>query len=289
MDPSLALQSLGLFSARTRELRALGATTRGLAASVRRGEIARVRIGHYALPGASRHPIAALRVGGVAACVSAAERFGLWMPPGVVPHVWLPVNASRLREPPFDHSRRLGSETHVRHWSQLCEPLNVQRGTVSLLDCLVHVIQCQPRLYAIAVLDSAMKAGLLTSTGRESLRELLPQTERDIIDHLDPAAGSGTESIVRTILRDAGLAVSSQVEFPGVGFVDLLVGKRVVVEVDSKEWHGKPEQQVRDYHRDLELIAQGLIVVRVSYQQALVDHPGIVRAVLAALATARGE
>ena len=288
MDPSLALQTLGLFSARTRELRALGATTRGLAVSVHRGEIMRVRIGHYALPGAARHPAAALRIGGVAACVSAAERFGLWMPPDVAPHVWLPVNASRLREPPVDRSRHPGSETHIRHWSELCEPVDRERGTVSFLDCLVQVIQCQPRLYSIAILDSAMKAALLTPTGRELLRVLLPQAERGILDLIDASAGSGTESIVRTILRDAGLTVRSQVEFPGVGFVDFLVGARVVIEVDSKEWHGTAEQQVRDYHRDLELIARGFVVIRISYRQALGDHPGILRAVVAALATARG-
>ena len=289
VNPALALLTLRRFSARTRDLRALGASTRSIAASVHRGDIVRVRIGHYALPTAARHPVAALRVGGVAACVSAAERFGLWMPPHVTPHVWLADNASRLRDPPFDRSLPAGSDTHVRHWSYLHRPLEAQRGTVSLLDCLLQVIQCQPRLHAIAILDSAMKARLLTLADRDRLGEFVPEAERGILHLLDAASGSGTESIVRTILRDAGLATRSQVEFVGVGFVDLLVGGRVIVEVDSKEWHGSAEQQVRDYRRDLELTARGFIVVRVSYRQALNDHAGILRAVFAALATARGE
>ncbi len=83
--------------------------------------------------------------------------------------------------------------------------------------------------------------------------------------------------------------MTSQVEFAGVGFVDFMVGERVVIEVDSEAWHGGAEQQRRDYARDLELAARGAIVIRVNYSQALYDHPGIVRAVLAALATARGE
>lgn len=178
---------------------------------------------------------------------------------------------------------------HVRHWSDLHATIDRPRGAVALLDALAQVVDCQPEHIVIAVLDSALYTGRLGRDDLGTIESWIGRERRSILQHLDPAAQSGTESIVRTVLRRAGLDVRTQAAFPGVGFVDLLVGGRVVVEVDSEQWHAKPEHQRRDYVRDLELTARGAIVVRVNYLQALHDHDGILRAVLAALATARGE
>jgi len=289
MDALQAFRAAGQFSVRTRDLRELGVTTRGIAAAVHRGDLLRVRIGHYALPGDPVHHRAALRVGGVAACVTAASGYGMWLPPDALPHVWLESTASRLRELP---SRRViphDEPTHVRHWSVLVEPLDLVRGSVSIVDALAQVIRCQPRYEAIAVLDSAARLGLLDPPTRARVLDVLTLGEGDLLQHIDGAAGSGTESIVRMVLRDAGLAVRTQVRIEGVGIVDLMVGARVIVEVDSKRWHGAADQQSRDYDRGLERVARGYIVGRVNYHQALHDHPGVLRAVRRALATARGE
>lgn len=289
MRPVDAFSALGHFSARTRQLCQLGVEPRALAAAVHRGELQRVRVGHFALPGSDPHTIAALRVGGLAACISATRLHGLWMPADAVPHVWLRRNASRLRRPPVQRGMIAEEHDHVRHWSDLHAAIDRPRGAVALLDALAQVIDCQPVHIAIAVLDSALHAGQLSKVNLGKIESWIARDRRSILQHLDPAAQSGTESIVRTVLRRAGLEVRTQAAFPGVGFVDLLVGGRVVVEVDSDQWHAKSEQQRRDYTRDLELTARGAIVVRVSYLQALYDHDGILRAVLAALATARGE
>ena len=105
----------------------------------------------------------------------------------------------------------------------------------------------------------------------------------------DPRAESGTESVVRQVLQEAGFAPRSQVVIPGVGRVDFQVGERVLIEVDSKEWHGKPEHRARDYRRDLALIRRGYLVIRVSYQQALFDHAAIIAAVAGALLATSGH
>lgn len=211
------------------------------------------------------------------------------MPADAVPHVWLPRNASRLRRPPTQRGMPGEARDHVRHWSDLHTTIDRQRGAVALLDALAQVVDCQPEHIVIAVLDSALHTGRLRRADLRTLESLVARDRRSILQHLDPAAQSGTESIVRTVLRRAGLEVRTQAAFAGVGFVDLLVGDRVIVEVDSEQWHTKSEHQRRDYARDLELTARGAIVVRVNYLQALYDHDGILRAVLAALATARGE
>lgn len=211
------------------------------------------------------------------------------MPADAVPHVWLHRNASRLRRPPLQRGMITEELDHVRHWSDLHAAVDRPRGSVALLDALAQVVDCQPEHIAVAVLDSARHTGRLDDGDLGTIESWIARDRRSILQHLDPAAQSGTESIVRTVLRRAGLEVRTQAAFPGVGFVDLLVGGRVVVEVDSDQWHTMPEHQRRDYARDLELTARGAIVVRVNYRQALYDHDGILRAVFAALATARGE
>lgn len=289
MHPVAAFHRVGHFSVRTRELRALGVKPRSLAAAVHRRELVRVRVGHFALPGSDRDATAALKVGGVACCISVTPTLGLWVPPAMVPHVWLERNASRLRPPPRRHHLVQGEAEVVRHWSDLHDPIDRHRGIVSPLDALSQIVDCQPVHIAVAVLDSALRIGLLDTEGIQTVHGRVARARRWMLRELDASAQSGTESIVRTVLRRAGLQVTSQVEFAGVGFVDFMVGERVVIEVDSEAWHGGAEQQRRDYARDLELAARGAIVIRVNYSQALYDHPGIVRAVLAALATARGE
>jgi very-short-patch-repair endonuclease len=77
------------------------------------------------------------------------------------------------------------------------------------------------------------------------------------------------------------------VKIAGVGLVDLLVGTRVVIEVDSESWHSTPEQRTEDYRRDLELHRLGFVVVRVSYEQAMRRRPEVVSAVLAAVRASR--
>lgn len=90
-----------------------------------------------------------------------------------------------------------------------------------------------------------------------------------MFDRLDPRAESGTETLVRLALTRAGLSAVPQVRIPGVGRVDLLVGSRVIVEVDSVAWHDDDASRARDYRRDLMLFRLGYVVVRVSWFQAM--------------------
>lgn len=231
------------------------------------GEIIVLRRGLYAaasLPAAAQQ---AIRVGGVLGCISAAESFGLWRPPDPRVHVH------------FDRARSRARGPAVRHWWPLTEP--VEPARTGLIDTLVHVVRCQPRRFSVAVLDSALHAGLVSVREVEHLLERVPARHRFAATLLDPRAESGVESLVRLALVDAGLQCVSQVAIPGVGRVDLLVGGRVIVEVDGRQWHA--DQQHRDYARDLAAQSSGRAVVRADYLHA-VDHVDlVVRAVRGAL------
>lgn len=92
---------------------------------------------------------------------------------------------------------------------------------------------------------------------------------------------------MRLALQEAGLRVTPQVAIEGVGFVDLLVGTRVIVEVDSELWHSTPAQREEDARRDLALRLRGYVVIRVRYAQAMHDRSAVVESVLANVDTTR--
>lgn len=232
------------------------------------GRIIRIRRGVYCSPELPDATQRAIRAGGVLGCISAAESFGLWHPPDTRVHVHFDRARSRRRE--------AGS---VQHW---WPTVDARGGTrTSLADCLAHVMRCQSRAIAVAVIDSALHAGLVSLGEVHAILARVPMRHRLSVWMLDPRSESGIESLVRVALLDAGLACASQVFIPGVGRVDLLVEGRVIVEVDGRRWHHG--NQSRDYARDLAAIAAGLGVVRVDYAHAITRADLVVSAVRQAL------
>ncbi|WP_374611703.1 endonuclease domain-containing protein, partial [Gordonia sp. (in: high G+C Gram-positive bacteria)] len=84
-------------------------------------------------------------------------------------------------------------------------------------------------------------------------------------------AASGTETAARLRLRSAGLRVTVQHHVPGVGWVDLLVGERLALELDSVEHHTGIEKYEEDRTRDRKLISRGYFPLRVTYAQVFGD------------------
>lgn len=83
------------------------------------------------------------------------------------------------------------------------------------------------------------------------------------------ASESGTETMVRDRLERRGVRVRSQVKIGDVGRVDLLVGRRLVIEVDSVAHHTSLENYHKDRLRDLRLLTLDYRVVRLTYEQVM--------------------
>lgn len=241
---------------------------RRLDESITDGRILRLRRGVYCSPDLSDTTQRAIRAGGVLGCISAAESFGLWHPPAGRVHVHFDRARSRRRQP--------GS---VQHWWPTVDPRGSTR--TSLVDSLAHLVRCQPRAIAVAVIDSALHAGLARKGDVHAILDRVPMRHRFPASMLDARSESGIESLVRVALVEAGLACATQVRIPGVGRVDLVVEGRVVVEVDGRRWH--QGEQSRDYARDLAAHAAGLGVVRVDYAHAIARADLVVGAVRQAL------
>jgi len=281
------VDAAALFQGRTVATRAtllaLGATGYDLTAAVRAGRLIRVRRGHYALPTLEPRTWQAVRIGGVLTCISAADHYGIWVPVHREAHVAMRPNASRMRRPRRRPERltphnRGGCALHW--WPLLDEP---GAHAVTVLDCLAHIIRCQPRPIALAALDSALHHRLITWPEVERVFGAVPMKHAGLMSEIDARSMSGLETIVRTLLRDAGLDVRLQVPFRGVGRVDLVVEGCVVVETDGRRFHEGPEREHRDYRRDAVLASRSRTTLRFEYWQVMREPELVLAAVLGAL------
>jgi very-short-patch-repair endonuclease len=133
--------------------------------------------------------------------------------------------------------------------------------------------------HAVCALDSALQLKLIS---RSQARWLLATPKgRRIYDLSDGRSQSGLETLARLRLRSLGLRVRVQVKISDIGRVDLLIGDRLVIELDGDQWHSTPEQREEDRRRDSAMVALGYLVLRAGYWRVLDDWGGFEREVLA--------
>jgi very-short-patch-repair endonuclease len=130
--------------------------------------------------------------------------------------------------------------------------------------------------------DSLINLGL---AGQSELESILKRTTRGrrLLGRVDGKAESGTETIVRTLLRARGVKLRTQVAIDGVGRVDFVIGDRLVVEVDGRRWHDSESQFERDRARDAALVARGYVVMRFSYMRVMSQLDEVEREILAVI------
>lgn len=217
------------------------------------GQLRRIRRGWYQTPEANPEAIRAIKLGGRLCCLSECKRQGLWVPPGDIrPHIALPSHAEN----------DLPSDV-VGHRSKL----NPGQPTVPLRESLGMVLRHHDAETGLIVLESAVDKGLIT---RWQARELIAEQsgrKQQELRFFTPGAQSGSETRARLFLQRRGLDVKIQQHPAGVGRVDILVGKSLIIECDSAAHHSKVEDYLNDRERDLQAIDAGYSVIRLSYPQ----------------------
>jgi len=132
---------------------------------------------------------------------------------------------------------------------------------VDACAALADMTSCQQRERVVATADSALNLHVLS---RAEVAAAIP----NVIQWCDSRSQAGTESIVRVRLRAKRVHALPQAGIRGVGFVDLLVGDRLVIECDSAAFHDGYTSE-RDYDRDLKLVALGYLVIRLKYRHVM--------------------
>ncbi len=280
MDITTSVRTRGGLAA-TFELYDDGYTRTGVRAAVSRRALIRVRQGWYALPDTHPDLLQSVRVGGRLSCLSGLRLHGVWQYPTNLLHVAVPENACRLRQP-RDKTRRLDAAAGVRtHWRD--HEASGSRLLLSPSECLSDLIRCQPPEVVLTAVDSALYNRVIGLQQWRGLLETTPRAVARLLPAPEPRCESGTETLTRIRLTPFGLPLRSQVQVPGVGRVDFLVGSRLVVEVDGAEYHTDPERFEADRRRDALLSALGFRVLRFSYRQVMYRWREVENAVLAAV------
>lgn len=220
------------------------------------GRLVRVRRGWYALPSANPDVVRAVRVGGAVTCLSALAQHGVWVPPTPDLHV-------RMSE----HHRTTGLPVGVKRCrsGRTAPALAVDPLPVALTPAM----GCLDDEGVVVVFDSIRNLRLLPFPELVGLTHNQPERIRRLLSHTVPNSQSGTESMVRYRLQQHRVKAQPQVVIPGVGRVDLLVGDRLVLEMDSHEHHTGITNYTRDRERDRALVRLGYLVVRLTYHQVV--------------------
>lgn len=251
--------------ARTATLLRAGFTPTGIRTAVAAGEIHRLRHGVVALPGARADFVAAVLANGTLTCVSAAPFHGIW----------------RLHEPErlhllCAHGSAPGSAPGaVLHRVSLVPP-EFPQPVASLTDTVLHALRCRPPVDAAVMVESALLQGRTTL---DYLRLRLPGNRngaaRAVLELVDGTADSAIEVVARLLFRSQGIYTQTQVNLPGIGFVDFLLEGFLIVEIDGNT-HLERRQVKKDRARNNASMLAGYAVLRYGYHDVVYNPQKVV-------------
>lgn len=242
-----------------------------------RGELWTPLRGWVAARGLQNDVTRALQLGGVVSCVSAFGEHQLWLPHGPQ-HLHVRVN----RETHSDRVDRTEAMPGVT-LHRLHSALRDRRptfGTDEVLNALAVATSCLDELEVVAAADSAIAAGKLQRAEVLELARSLPRRRRRALERVGEGSGSGTESVFAAMLLRAGVHFVQQAELLPKQRFDFLIGRSLVVEIDSQLWHASPQQQAADRARDAALVTKGFLVLRFTYEQVLFQPDYVMETVL---------
>lgn len=238
--------------ARSTTLDSFGIPRHARARAVQSGELVRVKRGWLAQKDADPYLVSAARAGVWLTCVTQARRLGLWVLADEHIHVVAPQGASGIAVAPGT----------VVHWAKPVVPRHPDSLVDPLENVLALVANCQPHEVALAIWESALNKGLVDLASLARLD--LPPRARALCDEADPFADSGFETIVVPRLKWLRLPLRRQIWIHGHR-VDLLIGDRLVLQIDGA--HHTGAQRDQDIAHDAALMLLGYHVIRVSYGQ----------------------
>jgi very-short-patch-repair endonuclease len=196
------------------------------------------------------------------ACVTAASAMQLWTLQADAFHVAPRVNNSHVRSDSRFPPAKI-------HWSP--SPVEPDAGRLvveSGRNALAHIADCQPVDAAVATFDSAVRKGLVSLEELQRLASVRRGRFAVVVPLVSELSDSGLESITRVRLGWEGVDCREQVVIDGHA-VDLLIGDRLVIQLDGKQHLEDPVQLERDRWQDRRLRRMGYTVLRYGYADVI--------------------
>lgn len=247
-----------------------GATRREIKAAEISGDLRRVDRSRYAFPDTDERVIIAATAGATLTCRSALEYHGLWTMPDSRVHVRQDRYARRRRALPMD-TLQCGQKEWLG--DVIVDDITAALG-------VLHALHGEEE--TVVALDS-----IAHRRGMGAARRFVPTNLRSLLRKVDRRCESAAESIVRQRLARSGIRLQTQVQIDGVGRVDFLIGRRIIVEVDGHEHHSTKEGMAKDRRRDRRAMLLGYMVFRITWQMILHEWDDVLHDILAVLQTRR--
>lgn len=127
--------------------------------------------------------------------------------------------------------------------------------------------------------ESALNRAWLGPSQVERMRGQIPGRCLRQFDRADGGAQSGLETLVRMLLFSRRVRYRTQVWIDGVGRVDILIGERLVLELDGARFHTGTAFE-EDRRRDFELVRAGYLVVRITYRMVIEQWDDVAAGIL---------
>lgn len=232
------------------------------------GAVETVRAGWVATPDADPMKVRAVRGGVVLTCVTVLARTGVWV-----------RDPSRVHVAASPHAGHIDAGSALVHWNRPVVPRDPAACEDGLVNAVVIAASCLPPEDAVAVWESAMNKQLVTAS--ELSRLPLPAAATAILEEARPFSDSGLETFFPRRLRWMRLPMLQQAWILGKP-VDLLIGERLVVQIDGG--HHVGAQRSRDIEHDALLKLNGYHVIRVGYDQVVNRWPEVQAMIMAAVA-----
>lgn len=216
------------------------------------GRLRRITRGWYATPLALPDAVRAVSLRARLGCLSGCKAHGLWVPEFNGIHLMVNPGIPVVTGPGI----------HCHRLKTACSD-----AVAPVLDCVAHAIHRHDAESGLIVLESAINKGLVPQSEATMLVAHAPKRKQRTLGFLDASSQSGSETRVRLFLQRRNVPVATQAQIPGVGRVDLLVGKSLIIECDSRAHHSSPRDLEEDHRRDLAALALGYRTIRLSYAQ----------------------
>ncbi|MFV0318958.1 MAG: endonuclease domain-containing protein [Microbacterium sp.] len=243
---------------------------------VRAGGARRIRRDWIALPSAAADLATAAAGGGRVTCTSLARRRKWFVPESVGTEL-------HLHLVPGSGAARLGAGwPGILHWNSPVAPAGDRTLVAPIEDALAHIAVCQPFDVALVLWESAANREGIAGEVLRGIPFRSPVARR-LAESVTGLSDSGLETMVVTPLRRWGVPVRQQVLLAGRP-VDVLIGDRLVVQIDGYEFHSSSAQRSRDIAHDAELRLRGYTVLRVSYAQVVHGWPALEATIRRAMA-----
>lgn len=273
MDPLDFLTSLGGV-ARVGTLRQEGYSERAVRSLATAGAH-QPRKGVWALPGADPGFLQAIVTDSLLTCASGASHYGLWL-----------KDKPRSLHLASKHRRGGHSPKHGRLRFAAYHRLPI----AGIEDTVIHGLTCLPEVDAIAMVQSAMtQHGVPRAVLEAELTANYYGPARKRLAKADGLSESVPEISARLLFEAAGLSFTRQVQIPGVGRVDFLVDRWLIVEINGFEFHSSRAAWRKDMARSNTAQAQGYAVLSYAPEQIWNGPENVLQEIRAVLKRGRSR